>query len=86
MQKTPPALQPFKNEQDAFTIGDLNIENRLDRIQLYGTLHITRDQAGLALARQLQTVIGSTIAALESEHLPDHITIAPIDQIDNPFN
>ena len=43
-------LQPFDNETQSISLSDLTIENRLDQLEIYGSLSITRDQAGLALA------------------------------------
>jgi hypothetical protein len=80
------AIKPFQNESDAIEIGELTIENRLDRIELYGSLQLTRDKAGLALAKQLKDVIDKTIKAMQSRELPDHITNAPTDTTDNPFS
>jgi hypothetical protein len=80
-----PAFKPFENEEDAITIDDLTIENRLDRIEIYGSLQITRDKAGLHLAKELKELIDATVKALESENLPDHVPIKPTEKIDNPF-
>lgn len=79
-------LTPFANETDSITLDGLTIENRLDRLSLYGSFTITRDQAGLALARELQTLLAATITQLESENLVPHTsTTTAIDEIDNPF-
>lgn len=80
-----PTIQPFQNEEDAFNIGELTIENRLDKLSLYGSLNITKDKAGLALAESLQELVAATVAALKAEALPDHIALAPSDSVDNPF-
>jgi hypothetical protein len=78
-------IKPFQNEEDSIAIGDLTVENRLDRISLYGSLEITRDKAGLALAKEIKALLDDTVAALQAEHLPDHIAVAPTDKINNPF-
>jgi len=81
-----PKINPFQNEQESIQIGELTIENRLDRIELYGSLHITRDKAGLKLTRTLKELIDSTLMALEQEKgLPEKIKIIPPDIIENPF-
>ncbi len=80
------SIKPFQNEKDAIEIGELTIENRLDRVELYGSLQLTRDKAGLALARQLKDVVDKTIKAMQSGELPDQIRTTPTDNIDNPFN
>ena len=79
------AIKPFQNEADSIMIDDLTIENGLDRIALYGSLQITRDKAGLKLAKELKALIDATVAALQAEKLPDHIAIQPPDEVDNPF-
>ena len=76
---------PFANEAEVLNIGQLSIENRLDRITLSGALDVTHDQAGLALARQLQDALAAVINRLESESLPEHIATNGGTRIDNPF-
>ena len=45
-------MRPYQNEADAVEISDLKVENRLDRITIYGRIDLTRDKAGLeTLAR-----------------------------------
>jgi hypothetical protein len=79
-------LQPFENESQALGIGDLTIENRLDQLEIYGSLSITRDQSGLALALQLKAVVDAAVMHLQqSPDLPEHLTLKPTDQVDNPF-
>lgn len=60
-------FKPFKNEEDALMIDDLTIENRLDRVSLYGSVQLTRDRTGLQQARQLKEVVDAVVAALEAE-------------------
>ena len=79
-------LQPFDNETQSMSLGDLTIENRLDQLEIYGSLSITRDQAGLALALQLKQLIDDTVAHLQqTQDLPSQLSPKPTDQIDNPF-
>ena len=81
-----PDMEPFKNETESITLGQLTIENRLDQVELYGSLSITRDQAGLALALKLKSVLDDAIDHLQhASNLPTHITYQPTDNIDNPF-
>ena len=58
-------IRPFENEAESLQIEELTIENRLDRISIYGNLEITRDKAGLNRARQLQRILADTVRALE---------------------
>lgn len=79
-------FKPFVNESDTFTLGNLAVENRVDRVSLAGDVELTKDRRGLALAKQLQAVLDATIKALESDKaLPDAVeTIAP-QKVNNPF-
>lgn len=79
-------LQPFQNESQSISIGELTVENRIDQLELYGSLAITRDKAGLLLARELKAVVDATLAQLEAAtDLPDRIALRPTDSVDNPF-
>jgi hypothetical protein len=78
-------LVPFANESDALMIGELNIENRLDRVSLYGNIELTRDKAGLALALVLQSLMNDVVLTLQSETLPDVLPAPEIVRVDNPF-
>ncbi len=81
-----PKINPFQNEEESIQIGELTIENRLDRIELYGSLHITKDKTGLKLARSIKELIDSTLRTLEQEKgLPDRIKTIPPDTTENPF-
>jgi hypothetical protein len=79
-------MKPFKNESESITIGQLTIENRLDQVEMYGSLSITRDQVGLASALKLKSVLDAAIDYLQhASDLPTHISFRPTDKIDNPF-
>ena len=79
-------LQPFANETQSISLGDLTIENRLDQLEIYGSLSITRDQAGLALALQLKQLLDDAVAHLQqAQDLPTQLSAKPTDQVDNPF-
>jgi hypothetical protein len=80
-------FSPFKNESDAVTLGDLKIENREDRVAIYGSLAITRDRPGLADAKALKELIERIIKELEDEHdLPLRVAAAgPAVTVKNPF-
>jgi hypothetical protein len=69
-------IKPFANESDSLAIADLTIENRTDRVQIYGSIHLTRDKAGLANARVLKQLLDDVVGALESDNaLPNQITL-----------
>jgi hypothetical protein len=78
-------IKPFQNEEESLSIGQLAIENRLDRIDLYGSLAITKDKAGLRLASELKELIDAALAVLQKESLPDHVAVMPAERVDNPF-
>lgn len=79
-------LQPFENETQSVSLGDLTIENRLDQLEIYGSLSITRDQAGLALALQFKQLLDDTVVHLQqAKDLPTCLITKPTDRVDNPF-
>ena len=82
-----PDMTPFADDSAAMEVGDLKLENGRDRIACYGSLDLTRDKAGLALARQLQAMLAAVVQALEGDAaLPD--TIPPPKKrgtVKNPF-
>ena len=82
-----PDMKPFADDSAAIEVGDLKLENGRDRIACYGSLDLTRDKAGLALAQRLQAVLEGVIKALEADAaLPD--AIPPPKQrgtVKNPF-
>ena len=67
-------MRPYENESDAAEIGDLKIENRLDRISIYGRIDLTRDKAGLENARTLKQLLDDAVRVLEGDPaLPEHV-------------
>jgi hypothetical protein len=82
------SLEPFADEATTLRLGDLTVENRLDRVSLYGSLDLTRDRAGLRRARELQSLLGKVVAALEreGEALPEAVPVGQgTDSVRNPF-
>lgn len=78
-------FSPFQNESDCMQIGELNIENRIDRVSIFGSIDITLDKAGLDVLMELKTIIDSTLAEMAKIDLPDKIDIAPVEIVENPF-
>ena len=76
---------PYANESDVLNIGSLSVENRLDRISLSGDIDLTLDQQGLALAKQLQKLLGEVVAELEKQELPKQLPPPEVRTVDNPF-
>ena len=82
----PNQMQPFANESDVIRIGEMEIENRLDRVSITGDMVITKDQAGLALAQELQALIGRVVKTLEGEkQLPQTVELKSVETVKNPF-
>ncbi len=77
--------RPYENEEETFQIDQLTVENRVDRVQLYGSVDLTKDKAGLERARQLRELLNRVVEALESEDLPDKVTFEKPGKVDNPF-
>lgn len=76
---------PYANEADVLTIGQLTLENRLDRVTIAGDLDLTADQQGLAYARQLQQLVNAIVTSLEAQQLPEHISTVAATTVANPF-
>ncbi|MCW2239063.1 hypothetical protein [Azospirillum canadense] len=80
-------IKPFANESEALTLGELIVENHIDRLALFGSLDLTRDQVGLRHARALKALLDEVVHALESDKaLPENIAPPePPDTAPNPF-
>lgn len=79
-------IKPYQNEEESLAIGDLTVENRVDRISLYGSIEFTKDKAGLQQAKALKEIVDAVVAALESEKtLPEHVQVKPTEKVKNPF-
>lgn len=80
-------MKPFADDSAATSIGDLRLENGRDRVAVYGSLDLTRDQAGLALAREVRQMLDSIIQVLELDKaLPASIPPAKRPgSVPNPF-
>jgi hypothetical protein len=79
-------FKPFRNESDCITIGeDLNIENRVDMVSIFGSIDLTLDKEGLKAARELKAILDQIFAEIEKSNLPEHITLAKAETVPNPF-
>jgi hypothetical protein len=76
---------PFANEADVVEVGNLTVENRLDRITIAGDVDLTLDKAGLAQARVLQQLLGAVVARMEAAQLPDVLPAPGVKSVANPF-
>ena len=82
-------FRPCASEADVLRISDLEIENRVDRVDrvmLTGDVVLTRDKAGLALAKELQALVDDVVKALEADkQLPDAVAVKEARSVRNPF-
>lgn len=82
-------MKYFENESETQAVGDLTFENRLDRITLHGNVDLTLDKQGLEHAQTLKDSLTKIIAVMKAKEkqgaLPDKITIAPAEEVSNPF-
>jgi hypothetical protein len=79
-------IDPFANESESLRLDDLTIENRTDKVSLYGSIDITRDKRGLELAQTLKLLFDNLIKRLSQEDLPESIPPPQnIDEVKNPF-
>ncbi len=78
-------LHPYQNEEETFQIDQLTVENRLDRIQIYGSIELTKDKAGLKRAMDLKALLDQVIEVLSSEDLPEAVTVEEPQTVENPF-
>ena len=79
------AFKPFANESDALDLDGLNIENRVDRVSIYGDIDLTRDQSGLKKAVALKAILDSIVETLSSEYLPEVLPAPIVGVVKNPF-
>ena len=79
------SFSPFTNESEVLAIGGISIENRLDRVSIFGDLDITRDKAGLEAVQQLRQLLESVQLYLRAQTLPEKIEIEPVIAKSNPF-
>ncbi len=80
------AFVPYANEADVLELGDLMIENRLDRITISGDIDLTMDQVGLAHAKTLHQLLGQVVAILEAQSLPATLPPPVVKTVPNPFD
>lgn len=80
-----PAFTPYENEADVVQVGNLMLENRIDRITISGDVDLTADRRGLEQARLLQDLLVRVVASLEAKELPDRLPPPEVKTVDNPF-
>jgi hypothetical protein len=79
---------PFADDSHSASIDTLPLENGRDRIAVYGNLDITRDKAGLTIAKQLADYLAKIIEVLQADpKLPEQLQPPePSNLVQNPFN
>lgn len=82
-------FQPYENEAQYFSIGELEIENRVDMVEVHGSLALTCDQEGLRYARELSALVQAVLQELESRSkagtLPEQVEFIKPKEVRNPF-
>lgn len=84
----PEPFTPFADDASVRSLGGLSVENGTERIALHGTLDITCDRAGLAMARRLRETLEAIVQTLEDRDLPEAVAEAPEASprtVKNPF-
>ncbi len=81
--------KPFQNETESDAIDELTIENRLDRVSIYGRIEITADEDGRKKAASLQLLLNRVMAELlrkdAAGELPAKIVLDATTTEKNPF-
>ena len=62
MKSKKAAFAPYANEADVLEVGNLMLENRVDRITVSGDVDLTADRQGLAAARRLHEALSAIVA------------------------
>lgn len=79
----------FENESEVDAIGDIQVENRIDRISFIGDIDITADEKGLILCRSLIEKLGLIEAILKNKRdtgiLPKEIKVLETKDAGNIF-
>lgn len=82
------SFMPFSNESDCLRINGLTIENRYDKVSLFGSIDFTKDLEGLNNVLQLKRLIDAVAEDLKKQRatLPDKIQTNPEEYVQNPFS
>jgi hypothetical protein len=84
--KSPPCISPYANESEVVIVDNLSIENRLDRVQIHGSIDITNDKVGLENILGLKRQIDCIADYLKHADLPDRVELVEAKVVKNPFN
>lgn len=76
----------FDKDGQSFSLDNLTFETNVDRVAIYGSVNIDKDQTGLKKALELQQVINDLVSSLQQQpDLPEKIEQAVVRQVKNPF-
>jgi hypothetical protein len=80
-------FQPFADNTTSLSIGELTIENGTDKIALYGSIDLRRDQDGRMQAKALKAAVDAIVRAFDQDTaLPDQSAPPEAPQpVKNPF-
>lgn len=85
-------IEPFANDSQSMQIGELVIENQLEKVIIYGDIDVYFNKEGYKQAKQLHELTGKIVEALEKD--PERIKTSAEskdkndqadENIDNPF-
>lgn len=79
------SFKAFEDQTASIDIGDLTLENNDQRVAIFGSLNIGRDQQGLAQAKQLQAIVNQMVTYLEQQELPAQVETFVPKNVKNPF-
>lgn len=79
------SFSPYQNEADCLQLDELTVENRLDRISIYGSIDLWKDKTGLKSARELRHLLDKVITELEKSDLSEKIEIVAAEKVPCPF-
>lgn len=84
-KKKDAGFAPFENEEDSRMIGGLTIENRVDRVSIYGSLDVTLDGEGERKLQELEALVASLRAAFgRHPDLPEALPDPVLGSMENP--
>ena len=86
-ERPPQDFDAFADDGAVLGVGNMDIDNAVDRVTLTGDVVLTKDRQGLQLARQLQAVLDSVVRTLEAENsLPEKVEVESARTVRNPFS
>lgn len=62
-------IEPFANNHQSMQIGELVIENQVDKIIIYGDIELTLDATGYQQAQQLHALTAKIVQTFETHDI-----------------